>query len=425
MYFDDAKSIARKYDLVNRDNLRGVGIFALQYGAGAPELWDAIAAAFTHPYAIGAVDASQTSTQYTVSGTAYYSGTMSRLDVNTYDVTAGKGWFAENIGVPAVAGVAGTWTAALTVHGYPGHLYQYRVRAWSLNGLVSPWSSPVVTTVAATATSPLAFAGMYVLRKDAYLKPYKSPPVATWSYMGTLARAAHPIPGATSPSIGAVLSSHGSLISYGERRVYHVSASWPTLDIARDFAFLPSGTGGYVLDLHGNLWPFSVGSNPLPGAVHGNVRWPTLDVARKVVILPSGKGGYVLDYTGNVTPFAIGHYNPVPAKPALTKRWPGQNMARDIVLIPDTNSGYVLNAYGGLFPFTAPGETTPVVPAGSPYWLGHDVARGFFLLPGSTATAPGGYIVDCAAALTPWGNAPAQGVSGTWRCPSVRGITGG
>jgi spore germination protein YaaH len=39
MYWDDVASLGRKYDLVNKMGLRGVGIFALQYGGGAPELW--------------------------------------------------------------------------------------------------------------------------------------------------------------------------------------------------------------------------------------------------------------------------------------------------------------------------------------------------------------------------------------------------
>jgi len=109
----------------------------------------------------------------------------------------------------------------------------------------------------------------------------------------------------------------------------------------------------------------------------------------------------------------------------LTKHWSGVDFARDIVLIPGAASGYVLNGYGGLYPFTAPGETTPVVPAGSLYWYGHNVARGFFLLPASTATAPGGYILDCAAGLSPWGNAPATGLRGAWRCGEAKAVTGG
>jgi len=426
MYFDDAVSIGRKYDLVNRDNLRGAGIFALQYGAGAPELWDAIAAHFTHPFALGAVAATQASTEYTVTAGAYYNGIMSSFDLYSYDVTAGKGWFTESLNVHALPAGTGTWTAAVTVHGFPGHKYQYRLRARSLNGLLSNWSTPVVTTVASTATSPLAFKGMYVLRSDGYLKPYTSPPVATWQYWPrqNMARAAHPLPGTTSPAIGAVLNAHGALLSYGERLVLHTSVYWAGADLARDFAFLPNGTGGYVLDAHGHLYPFAVGANAMPPAVHGNPTWPTKDIARKVVILPGGAGGYVLDSSGVVNPFQIGS-GAMPAKPVLTKHWPGIDFARDIVLIPGARSGYVLNGYGGLYPFTAPGETTPLVPAGSPYWYLHNVARGLFLLPGSTATAPGGYILDCAAGLTPWGNAPAGGTPGTLRCGEAKAITGG
>ena len=42
LYIDDAISLGRKYDLVNQDNLRGVGIWTLNYGGGAPELWNAL-----------------------------------------------------------------------------------------------------------------------------------------------------------------------------------------------------------------------------------------------------------------------------------------------------------------------------------------------------------------------------------------------
>ena len=46
MYWDDVASLGRKYDLVNTLGLRGVGIFALQYGGGAPELWQELSLKF-------------------------------------------------------------------------------------------------------------------------------------------------------------------------------------------------------------------------------------------------------------------------------------------------------------------------------------------------------------------------------------------
>jgi spore germination protein YaaH len=42
LYWDDAVSLGKKYDLVNSDGLRGVGIWNLNYGGGAPELWTAL-----------------------------------------------------------------------------------------------------------------------------------------------------------------------------------------------------------------------------------------------------------------------------------------------------------------------------------------------------------------------------------------------
>ena len=47
LYWDDTVSLGHKYDLVNTDNLRGVGMWNLNYGGGAPELWNLIAAKFT------------------------------------------------------------------------------------------------------------------------------------------------------------------------------------------------------------------------------------------------------------------------------------------------------------------------------------------------------------------------------------------
>ena len=47
LYWDDVYSLGRKYDLAISDRLRGIGIFALQYGGGAPELWNLLAARFT------------------------------------------------------------------------------------------------------------------------------------------------------------------------------------------------------------------------------------------------------------------------------------------------------------------------------------------------------------------------------------------
>lgn len=46
LYWDDTTSLGPKYDLVNSSNLRGVGIWNLNYGGGAAELWQLLAMKF-------------------------------------------------------------------------------------------------------------------------------------------------------------------------------------------------------------------------------------------------------------------------------------------------------------------------------------------------------------------------------------------
>jgi hypothetical protein len=47
LYWDDTISLGHKYDLVNADNLRGLGIWNLNFGGGAQELWNLLASKFT------------------------------------------------------------------------------------------------------------------------------------------------------------------------------------------------------------------------------------------------------------------------------------------------------------------------------------------------------------------------------------------
>ena len=46
-YWDDTYSLGAKYDVVNAMNLRGVGLFTLDYAGGSTEVWDLLAAKFT------------------------------------------------------------------------------------------------------------------------------------------------------------------------------------------------------------------------------------------------------------------------------------------------------------------------------------------------------------------------------------------
>jgi hypothetical protein len=52
-YWDDPVSLARKYDLVVQRNFRGAGIFTLDYGGGAPGLWNILSTHLVNPPAGG------------------------------------------------------------------------------------------------------------------------------------------------------------------------------------------------------------------------------------------------------------------------------------------------------------------------------------------------------------------------------------
>ncbi len=79
MYYDDVTSLGNKYDLVINNHLRGIGIFALSYGGGAPELWSLINLKFGQ-CSQGAISADHASPQIpatavTFTGSALCAGT--------------------------------------------------------------------------------------------------------------------------------------------------------------------------------------------------------------------------------------------------------------------------------------------------------------------------------------------------------------
>jgi hypothetical protein len=337
--------------------------------------------------------------------------------VQQYDDTLHEGWYPLHNAVPS------SGTATVVAEGYPGYQYDFKVRAHSTAGVVSAWTS-VTTTVADTATFPRTYKGLYT--QDVYggLTADGSPPLGVSAYWPgwKIAHTGHALPGA-SPITGAVLDGFGGLHSYGGPLTFSGGPYWPGWDIARDFAFLPSGTGGYILDAYGGLHSFSVNGKPAPPATAIDTYWGGHDVARKVVIFSDGSGGYVLDVYGGVHAFGIGGARPVAA--TTTGYWANWNIIRDFVLIPGTHAGYVLDGFGGLHPFTPTGQTMPVLPAISGYWANWDIARAVWLLPGSTPAASGGYVMDGYGGLHPFGSAPAAPPSGYWPGKDVaRSLTG-
>jgi spore germination protein YaaH len=402
-YFDDVYSLGAKYNVVIQDNLRGVGLFSLDYGGGSPELWSLLNTYFSCVVSLS-LTASQSSTEFTF-GLGAGSCSVTRFDVRAFDFTLNEGWF----NLPPVSAVAGSGNAI--VDGYPGHTYEYQARAHAASGVVGAWSAISSTTVDVAATNSHPFSGLYTLDEYGGVNPADSPPLAGTAYWRNwnIARAAHAVPG-TADS-GFVLDGWGGLHSYGAPGLTETSGAsghyWSGWDIARDFAFLPDGTGGFVLDGWGGLHPFRVNGNTAPLTAVGFAYWSGWDIARKVVIFADGKGGYTLDAWGGIHPFGIN--GPAPLKEsaiAKTGYWPGWSIARDIVLVPGDggHSGYTLDGWGGVHPFHVNGDGS-VMPANisTAYWSGWDIARGMFLLPGS---ASAGYTLDGWGGLHPFGGAP-------------------
>jgi spore germination protein YaaH len=407
-YFDDVESLSAKYNLVNQDNLRGVGLFTLAYGGSAAELWARLATYFSCPVTT-TVPATEATTEFTV-GLNAGGCAVTKYQVQVYDSTLNQGWW------DVKAPVAGNGTGSAVIETYAGHTYQIRARGQNTVGVVGSWDQ-VTVAVAANATLSHPFAGMYTL--DAYggINSADSPPLAATAYWSSwdIARAAKALPGSGAPQSGAVLDGYGGLHPYGAPITIATSQYWPGWDIARDFAFLPDGSGGVVLDGWGGLHPFHVNGSTAAINVQTTAYWPGWDIARKVVIFSDGTGGYVMDAWGGLHPFGINGAPPVSAaKLATTGYWPGWSIARDIVLEPGNanHSGYVLDGWGGLHPFH-PTTDTSTMPAAisSAYWSGWDIARGAWLLPGS-ATA--GYTLDGWGGLHPFGGAPAVVSQSYW-----------
>ncbi len=406
LYWDDASSLSQKYALVNQDNLRGVGIWTLNYGGGAPELWSALGTYFSCPVSAN-LTATQSTTEFSI-GLSSGSCSVAYYEVQQWDTTLNQGWFPIGNAAPA------NGTASMVVEGFQGHAYQFLARAHTTGGLVSSWAN-FSTTVSPTASLSHPFHGLYTMDAWGGVHTDNSPPLGGFSYWPgwRIVRAVHALPGPASPVSGAVLDGYGGLHSYGAPISISSSVYWSGWDIARDFAFLPDGSGGFVLDGWGGLHPFRVNGSTAPLVAQGFTYWYGWDIARKVVIFPDGTGGYVMDAWGGLHPFGINRPSPVSAV-ATTGYWPNWSIARDIELVPGNgnHSGYVMDGWGGMHPFhpTTDGSTMPPS-IKTAYWYGWDIARSLWFLPGS-ATA--GYTLDGYGGIHPFGGAPPITGSAYW-----------
>ena len=143
-YFDDSVSLSYKYDAVNNYNLRGVGLFTLDYAGGATELWNALATHFTTiPGLPGNLNACTGSASVSISWTA---APTAGGPITGYKVTASPG--GASLSVPANATFA--TMAGLT----PGTSYTFTVQGINSSGAgvgavtggLTPGSAPPLFT---------------------------------------------------------------------------------------------------------------------------------------------------------------------------------------------------------------------------------------------------------------------------------------
>ena len=133
LYYDDATSLKRRYDLVNRANLRGVGIWALGYEDGRAELRAALADKFLSdrtPPVVGiwALASTQRDEGFRVSWKSYDDSPISSFDVDvSIDGAAWTRWLDD------------TDLSSTIYSGKDGRLYAFRVRGTDAHGNVSPW----------------------------------------------------------------------------------------------------------------------------------------------------------------------------------------------------------------------------------------------------------------------------------------------
>ncbi len=148
LYYDDAQSLAVKYDAINYWGLRGMGIWALGYDAGHPEIPSLIANKFltdqTPPKTgIKPLADKQSSEGFEVSWTGYddWNG------IANYDVQVSTD------GGPFKSWLTATTATSDQFEGNSGHNYSFRVRATDGAGNIGPWDVDSVYAGSPTYTA--------------------------------------------------------------------------------------------------------------------------------------------------------------------------------------------------------------------------------------------------------------------------------
>lgn len=291
LYYDNAESLGQKYDLVNANNLRGAGMWALGFDSGSNDLWHELELKFVYPF----------KGMYTLDGFGGVSADGGSLPQNISAYWSG--WK-----VARSAALLPDATGGYVLDAFGGlHAFGQAVPV----GVSSYWSG-------------------WDIARDVVLLP-----------SSTMAQAQ-----------GYVLEGMGGLHAFGGAPPARITGYW-NFDIAKRAVMLSDGTGGYVLDGYGALHAFAVGNNAMPPNISNSAYWTGWNIARSVALVPGATAatvaGVTLDGFGGVHPFGSA------AAPANTAYWRNWDIARSVQLSPTSTAaqpqGWVLDGYGGIHAF--------------------------------------------------------------------------
>jgi spore germination protein YaaH len=264
-YYDDATSLAAKYDMVNQKNLAGAGMWTLLMDQGDNTLWGLIANKFAND-------------------TTPPTGGITVLPAQAADALFTVAWKAKDVGsgvrsysVQAHDRATTTWIPWLTATsltsatfiGVPGHAYDFRVAAVDYKGNVQPWQP----SLAAPGAS-LSVGGFGRVTVDGLnVRSGAGTSFSTLDQVNT----------------GALVAILGGPIAAGGYQWYQVQfafSEWPSSDYPRT-GWLAAGSGGT---------PYLVPSKP-PNMI---TVAPTAKPARMIFGVGTHTG-YRLDASGALT----------------------------------------------------------------------------------------------------------------------------
>jgi len=154
MYWDDATALGNKYNLIINDHLRGAGIFALNYGGGAPELWSLLNLKFGQCSEAG-IAANHTTPQ--IPGTSItFTGTALCAGTGTF-----RFWMQPPGGAFSVMqdyGAASTWTWDTTGQPLGDYTFQVDARNLGSTSVHDTWARMTLTL--ARCVTPTLTAGV-------------------------------------------------------------------------------------------------------------------------------------------------------------------------------------------------------------------------------------------------------------------------